>query len=47
MSKFPYYSGVGSLMYAMVCSHPDLSYVMSIVSIYMSNPSKEHWRVVQ
>jgi hypothetical protein len=42
MSKVPYCSVVGSLMYAMVCSCPDLSYAMSIVSRYMFNPGKEH-----
>ena len=34
-------------MYAMVCSHLDLSYAMSLVSRYMSNPGKEHWKTVQ
>jgi hypothetical protein len=47
VSKVLYCSVVGSLMYAMVCSHLDFSYTMSIVSRYMSNPSKEHWRTVQ
>jgi ATP-binding cassette subfamily B (MDR/TAP) protein 1 len=47
MSKVLYCSVVGSLMYVMVCSRPDLSYAMSIVSRYMSNPGKEHWRAVQ
>jgi hypothetical protein len=47
MSKVLYCSVVGSLMYAMVCSRLDLSYAMSIVSRYMSNPGKEHWRAVQ
>jgi len=46
MSRVPYSSVVGSLMYAMVCSRPDLSYAMSLVSRYMSNPGKEHWRAV-
>jgi ATP-binding cassette subfamily B (MDR/TAP) protein 1 len=46
MSKILHCSVVGSLTYAMVCSRPDLSYVMSIVSRYMSNPGKEHWRGV-
>jgi hypothetical protein len=40
MSKVLYCSAVGSLMYDMVCSRPDLSYAMSIVSRYMSNPGK-------
>jgi hypothetical protein len=47
MSKVPYSSVVGSLMYAMVCSRSDLSYAMSSVSRYMTNPGKEHWNVVK
>ena len=47
MSRVPYSSAVGSLMYAMVCSRPDLSYAMSLVSRYMANPGKEHWNAVQ
>jgi len=47
MSRVPYSSVVGSLMYAIVCSHPDLLYAMSLVSRYMSNPDKEHWKAVQ
>jgi hypothetical protein len=47
MSKVPYSSAVGSLMYAMVCSHLDLSYAMSLVSRCMANPSKEHWNAVK
>ena len=47
MSRVPYSSAVGPLMYAMVCSRPDLSYALSVVSRLMANPDKEHWRVVQ
>ena len=47
MSRVPYSSAVGSLMYAMVCSRPDLSYAVSAVSRYMANPGKEHWKAVQ
>jgi hypothetical protein len=47
MSKVPYSSDVDFLMYAMVCLHPDLSYAMSLVSRYMTNPDKEHWNVVK
>ena len=47
MSKVPYSSVVGSLMYAMVCSRPNLSYAISLVSKYMSNPGKEYWKTVQ
>jgi hypothetical protein len=42
MSKVPYFSVVGSLMDVMVCSRPDLSYAMSLVSRYMTNSGKEH-----
>ena len=31
MSRIPYSSAVGSLMYAMVCSRPDLSHALSVV----------------
>jgi hypothetical protein len=42
MSKVPYSSTVGSLIYAMVCSRSDLSHAMSVVARYMPNPGKEH-----
>ncbi|KAG8478904.1 hypothetical protein CXB51_028750 [Gossypium anomalum] len=47
MSHVPYSSAVGSLMYAMVYSRPDLSYAVSVVSRYIVNPGKEHWKAVQ
>ncbi|KAF3670095.1 hypothetical protein FXO38_07266 [Capsicum annuum] len=46
-SRVPYSSAVGSLIYAMVCSQPDLSYVASAVRRYMVNPRKEYWKAVQ
>ena len=33
-------------MYAMVLTRPDLSYAVSVVSRYMVDPGKEHWKVV-
>jgi hypothetical protein len=42
LPKVSYSSVVGSFMYAMVCSRPDLSYAMSLVSRYMANPGKEY-----
>ncbi|KAG8503937.1 hypothetical protein CXB51_002266 [Gossypium anomalum] len=47
MSHVPYSSAVGSLMYAMVCSRPDLSYAVSAVSRYMANPGKNTGNTVQ
>ena len=40
MSKVPYASAVRCLMYAMVCSRPDLAHAMSVVSKYVANPGK-------
>ena len=47
MKKVPYQSVVGSLMYAMVCTRPDLSYAVGVVSRFMSNPGEAHWAVVK
>jgi hypothetical protein len=46
MSHVPYASVVGSLMYAMVCTRPDIKYAVRDLSRYMSKPGKEHWRTV-
>ena len=43
MSKVPYSSIVGSSMYAMVCTKPDIAHAVGIVRRYMNNPGKEHW----
>ena len=42
MARIPYASVVGSLMYAMVCTRPDLAQAVGVVSRFMSNPRKEH-----
>ncbi|KAH9291001.1 hypothetical protein KI387_044130 [Taxus chinensis] len=47
MSKVPYSSVVGSLMYAMVCTRPDITHAMGAVSRFMSDPGKEHWQAVK
>jgi hypothetical protein len=47
MSKVPYVSAVGCLMYTMVCTRPDLAHTVSVVSKYMANPGKYHWDVVK
>ncbi|KAJ9566010.1 hypothetical protein OSB04_001976 [Centaurea solstitialis] len=47
MARVSYSSAVGSLMYAMICTRPDLAYAVSMVSRYMANPGKEHWKAVQ
>ena len=43
MKTVPYANAVGSLMYSMICTRPDLAYPVGIVSRFMGNPIKEHW----
>lgn len=47
MEEVPYSSAVGSLMYAMVGSRPDLAYAVGLVCRYMSAPGREHWLAVK
>ncbi|KAI3735246.1 hypothetical protein L6452_14738 [Arctium lappa] len=42
MSKIPYASAIGSIMYAMICTRPDVSYALSMTSRYQSNPGDGH-----
>jgi hypothetical protein len=47
MSRVPYSSTVGSLMYAIFCTRPDIAHTVGVVTRYMNNPGKEHWEVVK
>ncbi|KAI3767088.1 hypothetical protein L2E82_17173 [Cichorium intybus] len=47
MSRVPYASAVGSIMYAMTCTHPDVSFALSMVSRYQGNPCRTHWIAVK
>nr|AMY96445.1 gag/pol protein [Momordica dioica] len=47
MRNIPYSSAIGSLMYAMLCTRPDVCYALSIVSRYQSNPGRDHWTAVK
>ncbi|KAK2437339.1 hypothetical protein QL285_022245 [Trifolium repens] len=47
MEHVPYASAVGSLMYAMVCTRPDISQAVSVVSRFIANPGKAHWEAVK
>jgi hypothetical protein len=47
MSRVPYSSTVGSLMYAMVCTRLGIAHAMGVVRRYMNNPGKEHWEEVK
>ncbi|KAL5546738.1 hypothetical protein UlMin_006425 [Ulmus minor] len=47
VENIPYASAIGSLMYAMVCTRPDLAYSASLVSRFMSNLGRGHWEAVK
>ncbi|KAK8715613.1 hypothetical protein V6N13_042943 [Hibiscus sabdariffa] len=47
MSQIPYASAIGSIMYAMICTRPDLSYALSMTSRYQANPGEDHWVAVE
>jgi hypothetical protein len=43
MKNIPYASAIGSLMYAQVCTCPDLAFATGIFGRYHKNPEKVHW----
>jgi len=47
MTRIPFASAAGSLMYAMVCTRSDLSQTVSMISRYMHDPGKGHWEAVK
>ena len=47
MSRIPYANIVGSIMYAMVCTRPDLSYAISLLSKYMADHCRDHWHALK
>jgi hypothetical protein len=47
MKDIPYASAIGSIMYAMLCTRPDVSYALSMTSRYQQNPGEAHWRAVK
>ncbi|KAE8716977.1 cytochrome P450 71A9-like [Hibiscus syriacus] len=47
MSRVPYASAVGSLMFSMICTRPDIAQAVGVVSRYMANPGKEHWNTMK
>jgi hypothetical protein len=47
MNKIPYASAIGSIMYAMLCTRPDVAHAISLTSRYQSDPGLEHWTAVK
>src|SRR4051794_21871110 len=42
MNKIPYASAIGSVMYAMQCTRPDVAHAISLTTRYQSDPGSEH-----
>jgi len=47
MKNIPCASAVGSIMYAQVCTRPDLAFVTGMLGRFQSNPGPEHWKLVK
>ena len=47
MKTIPYASAVGSLIYVMLCTGPNICYLVRIVSRYQYDLSRKHWIVVK
>lgn len=43
LEKKPYRSGVGSLMYLSMCTRPDLSHAVGVLSQHLERPGRQHW----
>ncbi|CAM8876646.1 unnamed protein product [Rhodiola kirilowii] len=47
MMNVPYDVAVGSIMYGMICTRPDLAFFISVLSRYMSDPGTKHWKAIK
>jgi len=47
MSHVPYTSEVGSSMYEMVCTRPNIAHVVGALSEFMSKTGKEYWTALK
>ncbi|KAJ9544316.1 hypothetical protein OSB04_024023, partial [Centaurea solstitialis] len=43
MKSIPYASAIGSIMYVILCTRPDVAYSVSVTSRYQQNPGEPHW----
>jgi chaperone required for assembly of F1-ATPase len=47
MKSVPYASAVGSIMYAQVCTCPDLDFITGMLDRFQSNLGLDHWRTIK
>ena len=47
MEAISYASFVGSIMYAQICTQPDISFAARMLGRYQSNQGMEHWKAAK
>jgi hypothetical protein len=47
MKNIPYESAVGNLLYAQVCTRPDIAMTVGMLGRYQSNLGLEHWKAAK
>ncbi|GJT83754.1 hypothetical protein Tco_1058096 [Tanacetum coccineum] len=47
MQNVPYASAMGSIMYAVRCTRPDVAFTQNITSRFQQNPGECHWTAVK
>ena len=47
MKRVPYRELVGTLLYVMVATRPDIAYALSVLCKYMANPGRAHWQATK
>ena len=47
MKDIPYASAIGSIMYVMVCTRPDVAYALSMTSRHQAHAGPAHWTAVK
>ena len=47
MKVIPYASAIGSIIYAMLCTSPDVCLAIILAARYQSNPGVDHWTTVK
>ncbi|GJT35919.1 retrotransposon protein, putative, ty1-copia subclass [Tanacetum coccineum] len=47
MQNIPYASAVGSIMYVMRCTRPNVAFAHNITSLFQQNPGELHWTSIK
>jgi hypothetical protein len=47
MKMISYASVIGSIMFFMSCTRPNVSYALSMTSRYQKDPREDHWTAVK